>query len=160
MIRVKYLLSIMTAAILLTSCLLPERREFEYHLQDLDTYMRVSKRRGGTCYITFSDNPERLSEKDSIDYITTSNVDECFLIVYDTINKRDMYVSSGSFAVHSVKYNIKIYESPFDDAIYEEKTGTEPRRFRKEFGYVSMDLRHFSVEHNGIEIKKGNLFGD
>ena len=163
MIPIKSLLSVFFIVVFFTSCL-PKRREFVCYLPEIETYMCIAKMRGGTCYITISDNQETLSKiNDRIDYIKVRNMDDDIFIVYDTINKKDLYVCCGLIGVsQNVKYNIKLYHpstwKSFDTTFY--KASSQYKKLKDEYFYVRIELSEFRVYHNDKVIKEGNLFGN
>ena len=146
---------------LLMSC--NKQKDFVCYLQEIDTYMTISKRSNNLCYIVFSNIAGVSSPSDTVDYIKTKNNDILF-IVYDSINNKDIHIQSNFTIIYnSIKFNIKVYDIDkwviFDDTFREKRDGSEYRKIKKEYNYVNIGLLNFKVSKDGIIIKEGDIFG-
>ncbi|MGJ1448753.1 hypothetical protein ACR79S_20305 [Sphingobacterium spiritivorum] len=159
--------------LLFSSCERKEEKkrsnDFSFYLPDADLYITTSKRMEGDFYVMFSktDSISRLS--DSTDYIKCDIEDVPLIIVFDPINKDNIYIKYPYVEkINKKNLNIiKFKKNDFNNKFYHNGIGAGPNTLKNPYKklYViptsyNITFQRDSSFNSQIIIKNGNMWGE
>ena len=143
--------------------------DFSFYLPDQDIYITTSKTVGGDFYIMFSKTDSISRVSDSTDYIKCDIEDVPLIIVFDPIDKDNIYFKYPYVEKINKRYLniIEFKQNDFNNKFYHNGIGAAPDTLKNPYKklYViptsyNITFQRDSSFNSQITIKDGNMWGE